>query len=235
MTSLSIIPIIISFAFIFLIVIILSKVLGSKVWTAKVNQWIVLGYLALGLISLGVLSVSTEEVKKYSNEERKAMYEDETGLWNSLLSGQKSSDYEKYLQKEWEIELTSDQIRIVPHLGTDIKADVIVETRVDPNSNVIYAKTYVIPYQYRGNDFTKHASLDYFKFENNDLIVQQVNNQEFRFYEMYPGMQILDQINDNNIEHDAYYSFFTGRTILFLNVPSHVNIIDESGYIYYVR
>jgi len=230
-----IIMLIISLAFIFLIVITLSKVLGSRVWTAKVNQWIVFGYLALGLISIGILSFSTEAVKKYSIEERKAMYEDETKLWNSLLSGQKNSYYERYLQKEWEIELASDQIRIVPHLATDIKAGVLVEKRDDPNSNVIYAKTYVIPYQYRGNDFTKQASLDYFKFENNNLIVQQVNNQEFTFYEIYPGMQMLDQINDYNIEHDAYYSFFTGRTILFLNVPSHVNIIDESGYVYLVR
>lgn len=223
-------------AFLALVVFTLSKLLGSKLWTVTMNQWIVLGYLALGLISIGVLNFTTTKEGRLSVEKSTEIFEDATALWNTLLDGETNAHYEGYLQKEWQIALTSDQLRVISHVATDISAGVLVERREDPDSNIIYAKTYVVPYQYRGFDFTERVSLEYFEYENNKLFVNQVSHQEIKFNQIYPGMLMLDQFTGNETDDGQYYSgFSTGRTILFLNVPSHVNIVDESGYVYVVR
>ncbi|KGR75686.1 hypothetical protein [Ureibacillus manganicus] len=223
-------------AFLAIVVMALTKLTGSKLWTFTMNQWIVIGFLALGLISMGVLSFTAKEEERLSVEKSKEILEDESQLWNVLLDGETNAHYEGYLQKEWRFEVTSDEFRVIPSTGIDLfKVGVIAERREDPNSNEIFAKTYVIPYQVKGFDFTKKASLDYFEYVDNNLFVNQIRPQEFKFHQFYPGSLILNQINGDLAKEEEYYSFYTGRTILFLNVPSHVNIIDESDFIYYVR
>jgi hypothetical protein len=226
----------ISIAFVILIGLLISKVLGSRIWTPKLSGSIVLGYIALGVIALCVLHFSTTGEKRISNERVKEIFEADMHIWNALIDGQTSSQYEDYVDKEWQFELSSNQITVHSEFHIDFEVGIIVEKRNDPDSNVIYAKTYVIPYQYKGIDYTEQANIEFFEYQQDELFVKQVPNQEFRFYQINPRMEILAQLKDKNyFEDEAYYRFSTGRTILFLNVPSHVNIKDESGFVKFVN
>lgn len=221
----------IMFIIIVSVIFIVSRVLGSKIWTVKRNKIIIISYISIGVLSMIILHFTTSaEPQRIQKAEFRSILQEQDEFWE-MINSNKVELNEDYIVKEWSYELPTNQLTIKP-IYTDIYGvSVIVEKREDPDSNEIYAKTYITPHILDGFDLTGHVSTDRFEFVESDLIIKQISEQQFDYYKISPNLKILEQFRNLDLEDDDIYNHATGSTILFLNVPEHVKIIDESGYI----
>ncbi|BDH59982.1 hypothetical protein MTP04_01120 [Lysinibacillus sp. PLM2] len=175
---------------------------------------------------------TSAEPQRIPKAEMQSILQEQDEFWETINSN-KIELNEEYVVKEWSYELPTNQLTISP-IYTDIYGvSVVVERRDDPTSNEIYAKTYITPHIIDGFDLTEHISIDRFEFVENELRIKQETEIQFDYYKLSPNMKILEQFSHIILEDDDIYNHATGSTILFLNVPEHVKIIDESGYILY--
>lgn len=221
----------IMFIIIVSVIFIASRVLGSKIWTVKRNKIIIISYMSIGVLSMIILHFTTStEPQRIPKTEMQSILQEQDEFWEMINSNTIELN-EEYVVKEWSYELPTNQLTISP-IYTDIYGvSVIVERREDQSSNEIYAKTYITPHILDGFDLTEHIILDRFEFVESDLVIKQITEQQFDYYKISPNLKILEQFRDWDLEDDDIYNHATGSTILFLNVPEHVKIIDESGYI----
>nr|WP_106782245.1 hypothetical protein [Lysinibacillus timonensis] len=229
---LSLLGVITTFVIIIAVVFIVSRVLGSNIWTVKRNKIFLLSYIGLGAICFIILFFATEgEPERVSKEEMQAVLVNQDKIWQMFDSKNIEEIDEAFLAKESSYELPTNKLTISP-IYTDIYGvSIVVEKREDPASNEIFAKTYVTPHILEGYDLTEYVQFDRFEFKDSELIINQVPQQKVQYYKVTPTMEILEQFRDWDLENDDIYNYATGSTILFLNVPEHVKIIDESGYI----
>lgn len=222
-----------------LIVIIVALILGGskllsriKVWTPK-RIFLLLGsYISLGLIScLGVALMSDNSKSKLLTEAEIQQNLDESASFEqSILKGQLPeipSDY----KTEQRYNVTSGEL--VVELAENTYATRIYLTyRDDPQSNDVIVSYYKFPYIFSGLDVTNEISPLKFSYDNSTLKVWEPSS-ELEYYKIDPQIKIIQEYQ-NKSGISITYNHLIGNNMLHLNVPKHINIIENSGVISYL-
>lgn len=211
--------------------------LKKNFWTAKRISIVTIGYIGLGLIAFIYLTFTNnnDDYKVLTSEEIEQLMKDEIEFNNFFSQKHGDKFNEKYLVDEWSMELSTDEVTFERESeDTYGRVFVLIDWRNDEASNEIYAKTYQIPYVYEGIDLTKELTKDQFEFTGDKLIVKKPPVQQFTFNSISPKMEMLEMnVQMPSASDDILNNAAVGSTFLYLNVPSHVTIIDEGELRFY--
>lgn len=224
--------------FIFFIVIFLVVSIGIKFtknfWTVKKIYIGISCYIVLGLLALLYLSISDYEQKEsLSKNETKRLVQEENKFWEMIAQNQVNELNEEFLIDEKTYELSTSELILESSSGQYNGVEVIVKYRDDSSSNQIYAKTYQIPYVFRNIDLTNRIGEQKMELLNNKLIIHDRAEQQISFYRYTPSIQLVEKYFGKDLMGEFNDDSIIGLTILYLNVPNHVNIIDEGDLIIY--
>lgn len=222
----------------FSIMLAISKTIKLKwnFWTVKRIGIIVIGYSGLGIIALIYLALTSNgNYDTLSGEEIEQIMIDEnkfSELWNEK-QGDKFA--ERYLVDEWSMRLSSDEVTFLRESeDTYGRIYVLIDWRDDADSNEIYAKTYQIPFVFKGIDLSKEITKNQFEFTDDTLIVKKPVVQQFTFNSINPKIELVEWNMQAVYSQDQIVkNAVTGSTYLYLNVPNHVTIIDEGKLRFY--
>lgn len=231
---LSLLPILL---LVFFIAIFIAVSIGMKIaknfWTVKKIYIAIIGYIVFGLFAFLYLSITASDKKELlSKDEMNQLVQEENRFWEMINQNQLDELNNDYLIEEQTYELPTNKLTIRSSSGQYVGVIVVVNLRDDPTSNEVYAKKYRLPYAYRGIDITE--SIEEYKIEllEDNLIINDRKEESYSFYGMKSNSELLEGQFGNGIMKESESSV-TGLTILYLNVPNHVNIIDEGDLIIY--
>ena len=205
-------------------------------WTSKRISIVISGYIGLGVIAFLYLSFTdSDKYQVLSKAEVVKLEKDERQFYNIKYVQQVEKFTEEYLVDEWSMKLTTDVVTFERESeDTYGRVYVLIDYRNDEASNEIYAKTYQIPYVFNGINLTNELTKNQFEFTDDKLIVKKLLEQNLTFNSLIPKVEMLDwnvqalSTTDHILDNSS-----TGLTFLYLNVPSHVTIIDEGKLRFY--
>ena len=108
----------------------------------------------------------------------------------------------------------------------------IIVTWSDEQTDDVIATLYQLPYIVFGIDISHKVPLLQVQYDNNELAIN-VQRIELKYASFKPHLEVFKSHlgNDDSL---LAYNLFTGKRILHLNVPKHINIINNSGWISYL-
>ena len=223
----------------FIIIIIVVLIFGGrkllarfKVWTPK-RIFLLLGcYIGLGLIScVGIAFMSDNSKAKQLTEAEIQQHLDESASFEqSILKGQLPeipSDY----KTEQIYNVTSGEL-IVELAENTYATRVYLTYRDDPQSNDVIVSYYKFPYILSGLDVTNEITPLKFSYDNSTLKVWEPSS-ELEYYTIDPQIKFIQEYQDGS-GISITYNHLIGNNMLHLNVPKHINIIENSGVISYL-
>ncbi|MFL0505934.1 hypothetical protein ACH0B5_09310 [Ureibacillus sp. 179-F W5.1 NHS] len=197
-------------------------------WTVKKIFIGISCYIVLGLLALLYLSISDNEQKRLlSKTETERLVQEENKFWEIIAQNSAKELKEEFLIDEKTYELPTSELILETSSGQYNGVEVLVKYRDDPNSNKIYAKTYQIPSVYESIDVTNMMDEQKMELLNNKLVIYDRAERQFSFYKFNPSIQLVEQYFSKGLIGDFNDSSIIGLTILYLNVPNHVTIIDK--------
>lgn len=224
----SLLPILIMFILLF-IVIFLSVSKGIKL--KKALWWVVVGYILVGIVALIYLVLSTKDAYTLlSKEEMQHILKEQKKNW-SLIDQDRVDELNKddYLIDKLSYTLPTDELFINAISQNYLDVRVVVKWRDDPTTNEIFVEAYRIPYVLEGLDLTDKLPENLFDFSNSELIIYDVPKIDLSFYKLSPTIEMVENFRGWDLGKEEIFNYSVGTTILYLNVPKHVTIIDEDG------
>ncbi len=111
---------------------------------------------------------------------------------------------------------------------------VVVTWRDDPNSNEIFASYYEFPFVFSGIDITDKIVAPEMTLDDSTLSIVEKREVKVTYHHIQPNIEILENYYENHSNEERYHNYLMGQQMLHLNVPKHINIIDNSGMINYL-
>ena len=220
-------PIVIVIAIIFIARYVLAQV---KLWTPKRIFTFIGIYLALGTISLIGIAVMSDNRTKSVSEQQLQQALAESKEVNQYINNDVKLIDPKFIKDEKRFTTTSDKLTVM--VGEDAYSANIIVTWNDEKIDDVIATLYQLPYIVFGIDISDRVPPLQVQYENNELAIN-VQRIELKYASFKPHLEVFKSHlgNDNSL---LAYNHFTGKRILHLNVPKHINIIDNSGWISYL-
>lgn len=188
-------------------------------------------YLFIGCISFIYVQVSpTETYPVVTKDEIDFLSKEEAKIWSLVDANRADEINKKFLKDEWSFEVENNRFSVVNEPEDIGGLNVVVQWRDDPDSKEIFAKIYQIPSIIEGIDTTNKIVLPKIEFNprENQLTINDIT-QKINFYKFSNSSILLDMNSRAGVSDEV----FIGNTIQYLNVPKHVTIIDEGGWIIY--
>lgn len=206
-----------------------------KVWTPK-RIFLLLGsYIGLGLIScLGVALLSDNSKAKQLTEAEIQQHMDESvSFEQSILKGQLPEIPAEY-KTEQIYNVTSGEL-VVELAENTYATRVYLTYRDDPQSNDVIVSYYKFPYILSGLDVTNEITPLKFSYDNSTLKVWEPSS-ELEYDTIDPQIKFIKFIQEyqDGSGISITYNHLIGNNMLHLNVPKHINIIENSGVISYL-
>ena len=203
-----------------------------SIWTPKCT-WIFAGsYIALGVIAFISLPFIAEDEQKVMSEQEIASVKQQVDETNTYVVNNEWENIDEAYKK--------DEFTIVAHSANiDVKFDTfstntnVYVTWADRDTNEIQATYYELPMISSGINVTNDLPATKFDFANDVLTIKEVET-ELTYYTMKPTLIIVENFIDTFNYEGSLHSYFIGNRILHLNVPKHMHIMDESGWIQYL-
>lgn len=206
----------------------------SKLWTVK-RLWIfLLIYVGVGLVIMLILAFTTDPSNVVlEQKELKAIIKQEEEILNLLLESKIDEVGSELVAREWSYNLPSDELVITCQNKEDWTLTVVVSKREELNSNEIYAKVIQIPYTIHGIDLTDKIGGRSIEFQRSELILGEREEIKLAYNQLDPSLYMIGDFRGMDLDNNDIYNYVTGVEILYLNVPEHINIIDEDEIVFY--
>lgn len=189
-------------------------------------------YILFGLISFTALKISAKEEHQGLLEDEVNLEFNEEELWSLIDQNRVNEIDKKYIIEEWSFKVPEKRFSIV--MNDEVYGiNVVVQYRDDPNSQEIFAKMYQIPYFIEGINIPEKAITlpkSVYDSSKNQLTIIGAPEQSLNFYKLDNSILILEE-NFYTTEPSVDISYSSGSTILYLNVPKHITIIDRGGIV----
>ncbi|MEK4227987.1 hypothetical protein [Solibacillus sp. FSL H8-0538] len=228
-----------SVMFIPAIIIVTRNVLSRfKIWTPKRVFTFIGVYIGVGVISFIGLAIMSDNHTKILSEEKVRQVQEEYVEMQTFVE---NNDLEKinpdYLKKQRSYVLPTNELTVYID-EKSYSTKVYVTWRDDPESNEILADSYLFPHIVSGIDVSSEVPLIGSTFDDSALYVKE-DGIELKYYSLYSKIQILDNYYENHYiniwpKSSSNFNSLVGQQMLHLNVPKHINIIDNSGLISYL-
>lgn len=221
-------PILIVIGALFLLRFVLSRV---TLMTPKRVWLFVGGYIVLGLISLiGISMLADDSTKTLSSDKLQQILDENKKVSEFVKEREWESIDEKYVKSNTTYTLATEDFTI------DLADGAVHDTRIfasfnDKTTNEIELTYYEMPLIVNGIDLTEKVPPLAIYFDNDRLsITEGAPIAELQYHTFRPvlmGMEVFfEEVSYENRGHLIY-----SPRILHLNVPRHMNMIDNSGWV----
>lgn len=225
----SFIPIV---AFIGLIIAARFFLTRMSIWTPK-RTWVFIGgYIGLGLLSFISLPFIAGDAQKVLSREEIAELMQQVDEVNAHVANNDWSLIDEAYKKET-FTFTADGSNITVKQQSPPDNTFIYVTLADRTTNEIEATYYELPIISSGVNLTDEIPPTAITFEQ-DVITVKDEEIELMYYTLKPTLMVAENFIKPFHYEDALHHYFIGNRILHLNVPKHMHIIDENGWVQYL-
>ena len=204
--------------------------LRIKIWTPKRIYVFVGIYLVVGIVLMLALPYLPNAKKQVLSEQEIQNKLDEAEHLEQLVQQKRFAEIDaSYLKKEWTMKLPTDELTLTTNLERPA-TQVVVTWRDDPNSNDIFANYYEFPFIFSGIDITDKIVAPEMTLDGSNLSIVEKREVKVTYHRIQPNIETLENYSNEK----KYHSYLMGQQMLHLNVPKHINIIDNSGMINYL-
>lgn len=219
-------------AFIGLIVAARFFLTRMSVWTPRRTWGFVGGYIGLGFVAFMSLPFIAGDAQQVLLREEIAEVKQQVDEANTHVA---NNDWELVnpAYKKETFTFTADGSNITVKQESPSDNTMIYVTLADRTTNDIEATYYELPIISSGINLTDELPPTAIEFEQNILTVKD-EELELTYYTMKPTLMVVENFIEPFHYEDALHHYFIGNRILHLNVPKHMHIIDESGWIQYL-
>ncbi|MEO4053725.1 hypothetical protein [Solibacillus sp. CAU 1738] len=235
----SFLPIIVMLILIFIIIAAIRRLSARiKIWTPK-RIYIFLGmYIVIGVVLMIAMPYLPNVKKEVLSEQEVKEKLDEAEFLTQLVQEKRFDEIDPaYLKNEWSMELPTDELILTTNREYS-SVHVIVTWRDEPASNEIFASYYEFPFIFSGIDMTDKVVAPQMELQGNTLAIVEKDQLPVTYHRIQPTLEILENHyenqNENQLNAVIYSNYLMGQQMLHLNVPKHINIIDNSGMINYL-
>lgn len=203
-----------------------------KVWTPK-RIFLLLGsYISLGLIScLGIALMLDDSKFRLLTEAEIQQHLDESASFEQSIEKGQLPDIPAKYKTEQVYNVESGEL-VVELAENTYATRVYLTYRDDPQSNDVIVSYYKFPYIFSDLDVTDEITPLKFSYDNSTLKVWEPRS-ELEYYTINPRIKIIQEYQDKS-GISITYNHLLGNNMLHLNVPKHINIIENSGVISYL-
>lgn len=201
-------------------------------WTPKRTWIFVGGYIALGIIAFLSLPFIADNKVKIMSEQEITVLKQQVDETNTYAANNEWENIDKVYKK--------DAFTFVTRSSTfDLKFDTfstntyVYVTWADRESNEIQATYYELPMISSGINVTNDLPATNIAFANDVLTIKE-SETELTYYTMQPKLTMVENYIETFNYEGALHHYFIGNRILHLNVPKHITIMDESGWLQYL-
>lgn len=205
-----------------------------KIWTPK-RIYVFLGiYIAVGFVMMLALPYLPNAKEQVLSEQEIQNKLEEAEHLEQLVQQKRFTEIDpSYLKKELTMTLPTNELTLTANLEYPATR-VVVTWRDDPNSNAIFASYYEFPFIFSGIDVTNKIVTPEMVLDGSTLSIVEKRQVEVTYHRIQPNIITLEKYYENQSNKVKYHSYLMGQQMLHLNVPKHINIIDNSGIINYL-
>ncbi|KYG89266.1 hypothetical protein A0U40_13090 [[Bacillus] sp. KCTC 13219] len=189
-------------------------------------------YVVIGLIATVCFPYLPNAQKAILSDKEIKEKLDEIEYLNQLVQEKRFDEINPdYLKEQLTFTVTNEELTLksnMEFLGTHV----IVTWRDDKTSNDVYASYYEFPFIFSGIDVTNNVSAPQIHFEKDTLLISEIN-REIIYHRVIPKIWTIEHYYER-FDNEGYSNYGMGQQIIHLNVPKHINIIDNSGMIQYI-
>ena len=199
-------------------------------WIPSINKWIVIIYFGILLLSVFVHVLLPEnEGKIITDSEIQQLQKENDAFEIAFRDGEAKKLDSKFLVDEWARELGGYTLNInTTHLNS-IRPKVYVEW-IDSKESEIEAKLYQTNINLYGINIDDKVPKIKIEWEDEQLIIKSPPSQDLNYYIFSNSFPILG-ILDFESAHNRIGAH--GNTYIYLKVPKHINVVDETGLQFY--
>ena len=204
---------------------LLAKV---KVWTPKRVGWFIVAYIVAGIVAMIVLATMEQDVVILAEEELDAINKGEHAFREVLNKAAYNELDEQYIKQSLVYEMQGDTLTL-DILAENNFYDIIIERNRNPEVREVVVKYYETPHVRLGIDVSSYMEQPTIQLENDKFYMEPFGSVEIKYNQIQPTIQIADDLfTDDRFQRDSL-----GISVLYLNVPADVHIINSSGI--YIR
>lgn len=203
-----------------------------SIWTPKRTWLFVGGYIGLGFLAFISLPFIAGDAQKVLSREEIAVLQEQVDEANAHAMNNDWSLIDEAYKKE-QFTFTANGSNITVKQDSAPYNTLIYVTWVDRATNDIEATYYELPVISSGVNLTNDIPPTAITFEQ-DVMTVKDEETELTYYTMKPTLMVVENFIESFHYEDALHDYFIGNRILHLNVPKHMNIIDENGWIQYL-
>lgn len=205
-----------------------------KIWTPKRIYVFVGIYIVVGIILMFALPYLPNAKKQVLSEQEVQIKLEEAEHLEQLVQQKRFAEIDaSYLKKDWTMTLPTDELTLTTNLERPA-TQVVVTWRDDPNSNDIFGNYYEFPFIFSGLDITDKNVAPEMTLDGSTLSIVEKREVKVTYHRIQPTITTLENYYRMYVNDDSYHSYLMGQKMLHLNVPKHINIIDNSGMINYL-
>ncbi|WP_042470172.1 hypothetical protein [Bacillus ndiopicus] len=230
----SLVPILIFIFIIFVIVNGLGRLpLRFKTLFTKRFYQLLAVYILIGLIATFAFPYLPNAQKALLSEKEIKKKLDESQYLEQLVLKKRFAEIDPaYLKEERTFTVPTEELIVKTNLDYPATR-IIVTWRDDATSNDIYASYYEFPFIFSGIDVTDQVVIPEISFKSNILSLFEREGQA-TYRRIVPEISLFGGYYSMHSTDEKYYNYVMGQQMLHLNVPKHINIIDNSGMIQYI-
>lgn len=220
------IPILLILLFSWFIRVGMKNLSKRIVLTKRFAKGIILSYISvlfLAVVVYELMPANEEEIFTKSDLEK---LDNENQVFDEAFRKNEVSKLHKnFLVEEWTHEVEGDTFYIVNSNSDYPTAKVYVEW-TDSKEQLVEGKVYRTNLFIYGLNMKEKIPFSKFKWEEDQLIIEEPTEQEYKYYRFSNNLTILT-INDVFPSNETVR--VQGETYLYLTVPKHMNVVDEMG------
>lgn len=215
-------------------VIFVSRAMLARmsIWAPK-RIWIFAGsYIALGFIAFISLPFIAGNEQRILAEQEIATVKQQVDLASTQAANNEWDKIdEAYKKAEYVFEAEESTIDVQADMAS---ANVYVYvTWNEEKTNNITATYYELPTITSGIDITNELLPTQVQFEQDVLTIKEPQ-VELTYYTLRPTLTVVENFVDTFNYDGSLHNYFIGHRILHLNVPKHITIMDNSGWLQYL-
>lgn len=195
-------------------------------WSQRLYKWVICSYVGILLIAVVVYTFLPSTGDKVITETEYEDFIKENDAFESAFGNAEGNKLDqKFLLESSSHELKGNTLEVVLHGSSYPKLNI---EWTDSKEQTVEVEVYQTNVSTYGINLKGKIPLSTINWEGNQLVITEPPQQELNYYQFSDGLVALSFLEDAR-----QYNLIGGIMYLYLKVPKHMNVIDESGLQFY--
>ncbi len=198
---------------------------GNHAYSKRV-RWIVGGYLAILLICAGIdVSLPVKGTADMKTVHMKDLEQESLALYKEAIAGRIDKVDPAFIDKEWNFDLQDTKLNLTV-VNNEFLSLLIVVERKTTNDGKLEAVLYKTRSSMNDIDITQQIHSPQIQLEGNELAINLPKRSIITFSQFQQAFTINQFTGEKTFSHQS--SFFDGQTILYLQIPKDLELINKT-------